>query len=163
MQEFTKANPEVLFFILVMGFFIFGRLLIRQLMDLRKRLKNNKLYKQKMVEVEEMKKRGEYHDWVKLPVGATEAHVCSKTGYCPTIDGFFPQEYLDYHLKRKTMNDEFDNFREAEMTKLVSKYSLGREVLEEIAEDIYSIKKNFTLSQLENLTKELRTSIDEKE
>jgi len=167
MIEVIKNNPEmaILFVLFLIGFIFFSKTLINNFKRLLEQLQNSKEYNKKMKEVDEMKANGDLHEWISLPVrlNGQEAYVCRKTGFCPTIEGFVPMSYIQLWESRQKQLEEWEIFRQRKMEDLVQKHNLPIQKLEELSDDIYAIKRDFKVSEMERGIKEILSIVERSE
>jgi len=158
-------NSQVGFYItfcivsVLMGYFLFkvSSKIVDIILDIRKKQKNNEIYKEKMKEVDDMKARGDHHEWIEIPIDYKNTLVCKKTGYCPHNNGFLPKGYIDNHLEKLKLEKEFNVYKDVKLKELAKEYSLSIEDIEELSTKVYSIKKEFSLSKMNHLIDELRS------
>jgi len=119
----------------------------------------NKMYKKMMAEVVEMKKNGDFHDWVTIDVDDGEkARVCRKTGYYPTLDGFFPLSYVERKLREENEKLEYAKFKSDSLSKIASSFGLKMEEIDAITTEIIAIPQKYTVGKLQKLEDELKNT-----
>ena len=128
-------------------------------------LKNYKIIKLKREIIEngkkkvaEMKAAGEYHEWIDVFLGDEERNVCKKTGYCPSLDGFIPMQYIEMHLQKLKLEEEYQEFRLGKINEIAEEMNLTNEEVEKFADRIYSIKKDFHILKLTKLAEGLKSN-----
>lgn len=122
----------------------------------KKVLNNKKQFQKKQKELEQMRDRGEQHDWVTIEAGDGPMLVCKKTGYAPRLKGFVPVEAVNTYLLWAEREEEYKLFRNARVTSLARELGLSETKMEEVVEKIFAMKKDFTLLQLDKLKQELQ-------
>ena len=136
----------------------YGRILsiIDFFKDIKIRRQMNKKYEEKYEKVLEMKKNGEYHEWIDMSVnhpieGRVTTHVCKKTGYAPEFESFVSLESIDKIIKSKQKEEEFQKYKE----KKLEEYSLeyGIKDIESVYEKMITIKKEFHIQKMEDFKK----------
>jgi len=157
MDEWAKILLNI--FILY-GWFVIGRMLIHVIISGALKLKNlivtEKSFNKKMKIVERMKKDGEYHDWIPVMVGLKQYHVCQKTGWCPTIEGFISMEYVETCKKLRKEEEDYKEYRDNKVKDLAAKHSISLEDMEKLMESVFDIKKQWALLKIERLQEEAK-------
>ena len=119
----------------------------------------SKKLREKKKEVEKMKEGGDHHEWIEMPVGYQNRHVCKKTGYCPDLDDFIPMSSVELHLSKLETEKKWKDYKEEKLSKMASEYKIDFCDMEEIAEEIYKMKQMFSVQQM----KEYLESVDMKD
>ena len=109
---------------------------------------NNKAIDEKHKQRDEMLARGEIHEWMKVVYGFDEVLVCKKTGWCPTLEVYFTIEFMREQESRIKTSEELKQYTEQKMNELAQRYGTSPSTMDQIADDIYSIKKNFFLEKM---------------
>lgn len=138
-------NVLMYLIVFVTGFltvFAVDKLLIVYYNFKQNRLKN-KEFKRRTKEMEEMLSRGEVHEWVELYIGDTAVLICRKTGWCPTIKGFFNVKDVEYSLKEKEERKLFADFVEKELEKISLNNEIGFDKVNKVYQEILSLPDNF--------------------
>ena len=157
-----KINGNLLIMILLLGM-VFGSIMefllhniFTQFSKIKMILDNNKEYKIRKEEVRQMKEKGEFHEWVTVLTPSGEMMVCKKTGWCPDFEGFVPINMITAYLEKIKMEKEYKEFRNARVLELANELKLGIIEMEEIVEKVFSIKKDFTVNRLKELSADLK-------
>lgn len=143
------SGEQAIFYLILFPFFLIIFLMVflkakSIFKNVMKVMSHNKKYKIMMKEVEDMKARGEFHDWVNIPITETEnAYVCRKTGYCPSMGGFFDLKYIEKFIKLKEEKDEYDYFKSEEMAKIAMSFGLSLEEVYSITDEINDIPNQY--------------------
>jgi len=116
---------------------------------------NNKEFKSRIEAVKEMKAAGDFHDWISISLGMKEVMVCRKTGYCPKEDSFISLVYIKQYEEAQKREEEYIEFKKERMTQISNKYGISLEETERLVEQIFEIKKDFTIKKLADLQDEL--------
>ena len=130
--------------------------IITQVQHLKAIFENNREFKAKEAAVAKMKAGGDMHEWISVPLNGAMTHVCKKTGYVPSINGFLPMQYINQYLENLKAEEEYKVFRADRIYKIAQKYDLDVPKTEEIVEKIFSMKKDFALMRIERLQKEMQ-------
>jgi hypothetical protein len=117
--------------------------------------RNNAEFAKKQAEVEKMKANGDFHEWVSIPSVNGTMLVCKKTGYTPSLNGFVPVEMIASYLERVKREEEYKEFRNARVAALAQELNFDLPKMERIVEQIFSMKKDFTVLKLEQLSQDL--------
>ena len=118
---------------------------------------NNKEFKRRMKNKNDMQAKGDGHEWINIPYGTEEVMVCKKTGWSPTLNAFLSMEYVNMWLKRQEREKEYQAYREEKMILLAEKHGINKEKMEEIAEGIFAIKQSFHVKKMKQAVKEMRS------
>ena len=118
-------------------------------------LDNNKLFAKKTAEMEEMKVRGELHEWVKVQTAGGQMLVCKKTGWCPDLQGFVSLELVEEYFTKIKAQEEYKEYRDLRVAELAKELDFDIQKMEDVVERIFSIKKDFHLNKAIKLTNEL--------
>jgi len=116
----------------------------------------NRQFKTRMDAMDKMKADGDFHEWIYVPSTTGELMVCKKTGWCPSLKGFFPMQNIKQHLADKQADEDYKVFRAARVEKLSKRLNLAIWDMEQVVEEVFSIKKDFTLIRLTKLQEELK-------
>ena len=150
---FYLILSPVALIVILMALVSFKRVVVRML----RLISHNKSYKIMMKKVEDMKKNGEFHVWVSLPVNQKEsAYVCTKTGYCPTLGGFFDLKYVNKAIKKKEEKDLYVKFKKEKIIAIALNFKLTAEEVEEITNQIVSIPQQYAIDKLQKSENELK-------
>ncbi len=122
-------------------------------------------YKNKAKAVEEMKSRGEHHEWLFIPQkDGTSVHVCRKTGFVPSIDGFVPLDILEKSIKlfeqQKDVQKRCDEFLENRKKELRERFGISVNNFNLLFEDILKIEHDFTALETERLQNEIKNKVE---
>lgn len=126
-------------------------------------LETNKKFEQKQKVVDEMKSKGEFHEWQELPTPEGNLLVCVKTGWCPSANGFIDIERINSYLTSQKIQKEYKAYRDERVRLLAEKYNYPILTMEQLVEDIFSIKKDFHLLKLNELQQEFFTKAEDVE
>ena len=122
-------------------------------------LANDKLFKQKQQEVADMRPKGVFHEWFDMPKGdGNTIIVCKKTGWCPSLKGFVPMSRIEAYLAAVKAEEEYKVFRNGRVAELAIKMNLDNQQVEKFVEDVFSIKKDYTLMKIKELQQELQAN-----
>ncbi|HLD91614.1 MAG TPA: hypothetical protein VI911_11505 [Patescibacteria group bacterium] len=113
--------------------------------------KNNKEFKKRSKEVEEMKANGDLPEWVTLPIYGKDTHVCKKTGYCPSLECFINIDYIKTVLYMRARKAELAKLFNEGVVDLASKHGVDTAMVIAIAEGIDQIKENIGIKYEEKL------------
>jgi len=127
---------------------------IRTLMNILAIKKNNKMVNSKMKQVEEMKANGEFHEWINMTIGLKNVHVCKKTGFCPSMNGFVPMDQVKLHLMKLEEEKEYEVFKGEKLKIIANKYNIKD--IDNLYDEIFSIKKDFCISKMDKFIKEIK-------
>lgn len=141
---FTLAN--------VLEVFSSFRALFVSIMTKRKMFKELKARKEKLLA------DGETHQWVEVttPDNKSKIIVCEKTGWVPSKNGFLPLASVEALKSADKMEKDYSDFKEKRMKEIAENNGLSRDQLESICTDVVSIKKDFTLNNINNFLTELK-------
>jgi len=112
-------------------------------------LARSKAFRKKQKEVEDMKARGEVHEWVTISIPGLGGNmmVCRKTGYVPSKKGFLPIEVIQRHEKtqafEKKIQKEYDEFKNERFSSISKDYDIPMEKMEDLMDKICSIYNDF--------------------
>lgn len=130
--------------------------IITNVQKLKVILNNNKEFQKRQKEVEEMRAKGEVHDWVTVETADGAMLVCKKTGYVPRLKAFVPLEAINSYLLKLEREEQYKLFRNARVASLAKELGLNETKMEEVVEKIFAMKKDFTLLQLDKLKQEMQ-------
>jgi hypothetical protein len=116
---------------------------------------NNKEFAKKQAEVAKMKANGDFHEWVSIPSTGGTMLVCKKTGYVPSLNGFVPVEMVTSYLNKVEREKDYKIYRDLRVMALANQHGMHLESMERLVEDIFSIKKDFSVLQLTKLSEDL--------
>lgn len=140
----------------------FYNLTIRSIRKYSALMQNQKKYEEKMKEKEEMQARGEYHEWVTIPIGAQEVMVCKKTGYCPSRNSFFDVKGVQRIVAEQELAKRYEVHREEKIKLLASMYGLSIEDLENLADELFTMKKDFYVKHMTQELDKMKSQANEK-
>lgn len=159
-------SSNVVFLILGAFLGVFTLLALSVLKTISKQLKsrydNNKMFKEEHKKVENFKKNGGLHKWIKIPVmdphsgKIAEMHVCELTGYCPTIEGFIPLSEIKRVQTARKNEEEYQTFKKQETEAIRQYYGIEKEDIEGLVERVLSLKKNFSIKKMNEFREELK-------
>lgn len=119
----------------------------------------NKAFKQKQQELATFKKNGNFHEWVLIPVNDTETgYVCRKTGYYPTLEGFFPSTYIEKHLKEQVEKIAYAKFKSERMSEIAVAFGLKLDEMDALTQEFIAIPQQYAVGKLQFLQDELKTT-----
>ena len=151
------------FFLIVSVTFI--HFLKRSIMIMRhdKKIRNEVKKRKKMIA--DMKERGELHEWITIQQKDLkgEVHnlnVCKKTGWCPQFQQFFQMPYVEAEMARQEYKKQYEEYRDAHVEILATKFRHSREEMEEIVESVFDIKKQFALLWIKERNAEVQIEQD---
>jgi len=148
-------NSSVELFLLIVGAVCYYEFIIKYLIGvtlkdfkkLKVLLNARARYKKKLKNLNDMKKRGEFHKWIDLRVNGKTYLVCEKTGWCPEIKGFFDikyiQEQTSYDKKRKKIEDQLSSYKKEKMKDMIKRYNLSFNDLNNIVDEVLKIEEEF--------------------
>lgn len=139
--------------------------LIRLIKDLKKSHINNKLFHQKKQEVQNMKDKGEVHEWINLPTIRGQKLVCKKTGWCPELEGFISKTAIDRHLtntkRQEETEKEYQIFRDNRVTELSIYYNLDEETVSGIMSEAFKARQEFFVDKIKEEQELMEKQIEE--
>lgn len=139
------------------GLLHFGKKSYQSFLVFKQVYNNNKLFKKKQKEREEMLANGELHEWVSYPVSAMkEVNVCRKTGWCPEYKAFFDTREIDHNEKLKELKVEYESYKDDKIAQLANKYNLSFMEAKEFFTTCYQIKKDFYVANLKKVSEEMK-------
>lgn len=116
---------------------------------------NNRQFARKQAAVDEMKSRGEMHEWATVATPNGDIMVCKKTGWSPDLKGFVPVEAVTSYLNKIKVEEEYKEYRNKRVEELAKEIGLSLDKTEEIVEKVFSIKKDFHVDRISKLSNEL--------
>lgn len=147
--------------IILLAYLAYGRMVeIKRLIGhIKKTRKMNKVYEDRMKAVEEMKAKGEHHEWIQMAIshpteGPINTHVCKKTGYAPHIESFISMDHVKRVVQARKDEEEFQAFKEKKLEEYALKYGIGE--VEEVYEKMITIKRDFKLKKMEDFKNEIK-------
>jgi hypothetical protein len=127
-------------------------------------MNHKKLHKEMTKGVEDMKKNGGFHEWIQMPISATEkAYVCKKTGFCPTHDAFVSPENVKNFLREQANTERYDKFKSQKLTIIAAAFGLKLDEIDTITKEIIAIPQQYTVGRLQELEDELKATGKEKD
>lgn len=121
-----------------------------------------KLFKEKTAKMEKFKADGGLHDWIKIAVSPTEeVYVCKHTGWCPSLKGFYPMEYVETIIKQREEAVIFERYKSDQLSSLASRFDLSLDEMDDLYTSVMAIKVNYKIERLGELVKELRDKKNE--
>jgi hypothetical protein len=160
-------DANILTIILLMGMvstLVFQKLIsniVKAISDIKAVNAQNREFKARMAEMDKMKTNGDFHEWIYLPSTAGEIMVCKKTGWCPSVKGFFSTKLINQHLADKQAEEDYKVFRNKRVLQLATDIGKNFSETEKIVEAVFSIKKDFTLLRLTKLQEDLKGKTNE--
>lgn len=115
----------------------------------------NKKFNELQKKVDEMKASGDMHQWMTMVIMGQEVMVCEKTGWAPSLNGFLPMHMIEAYKKESNAAKEYEQFRNARIQLIASENQMTIPQVERLVEQVFSIKKDFTLQRIEKLQKEM--------
>ena len=95
------------------------------------------------------------HQWMTMVIMGQEVMVCEKTGWAPSLNGFLPMHMIEAYKKESNAAKEYEQFRNARIQLIASENQMTIPQVERLVEQVFSIKKDFTLQRIEKLQKEM--------
>ncbi len=124
---------------------------------------NNKEFYARIQAKEEMKVKGDFHNWIKIPCEmGEEMLVCSKTGWCPSKDAFLSMEYVNKWIQQKKLDEEYQAFRKIRVETLAEAWEMTVPQLEGLINEIFKIKQDFHTQKMEKSITEMKKVIGDK-
>lgn len=154
-------NEQVMtiLFVIGIGFGLFGRFLLDNIQTYWNKLvkiyKNNKDFKELQDSVDQMREKGEMHDWMEMNLGTTKALVCKKTGWCPSQGGFLPMSIINQYIENLKTEEEYQEFRNARVQLIAHENNLTVPATERVVEQVFAMKKDFFLQRISKLQQEM--------
>jgi len=121
-----------------------------------------KLYEQKMREKDDMREKGDLHEWVSIPFGTDELLVCRKTGWCPERKSFIELHYIKMQEEKRKLDAEYKVHRDEKVKKLAKEHSLSLDDMESLVESVFDMKKQFFLKHMDRSIKEMQEKANER-
>ena len=121
-----------------------------QLRGIVKRGNDNREFKRRMKEKDEMIANGDFHEWVEVlkgGPGGEMVRVCKKTGWCPSVDGFVSKEYINRYLLLKADKEEYIKYWDENLERLSKKHSLTVEELRALMVELKLINEDFNIKK----------------
>jgi len=119
-------------------------------------------WKKRKQEVADMKESGEMHDWMNVPDGmGGEMHVCRKTGYCPTHDGFLSKEQLKLYEAKEMLKQQREEAQQAMLETLSSETGMSKETIEMIVERMKEAPERARAEYAKSIVSMISNVIDE--
>jgi hypothetical protein len=113
-------------------------------------------HKLMMDNLEDFRKKGGVHDWVEVSIGGKKQYACSKTGYCPLLNGFVSPAYVRNIKTNATLEKDMLAFVESKKAEIGMKYGISVENLTVLMDEVYSIKKDFALKRMNTFLEDLK-------
>lgn len=148
MIDYIKNAIDIIFILLVPFLFVF---LVRGVWNQIKNIRRNK---KNLERLEAQKCKGP-HSWVKMPILGQEVRVCKECCYSADLDGYVKREFLNAHLRELEFKNALEEYSKKRKTEIAEKFRLFDFELEQLEDEIYSIKKDFTIQWLEKNLKEI--------
>ena len=154
------------FYTLTLVFGVFAFFIIkRNIQKIMFIMKNNKLFRSKEEARQKMLEKGDLHDWKQYDYfgnGKMMLRICRKTGWCPETKSYFDLNVLAALDRTEKQKEEQKKFRDSRMQQLSEKYNVTLEKMEEIAEDVFKIKKDWHIQLMNKTMDELKEQFGEK-
>lgn len=115
----------------------------------------NKEFSELQKKVDEMKAKGDMHKWMTMVIMGKEVMVCENTGWAPSLNGFLPIRMIEAYKQELNAAKEYEQFRNARIELIASENQMTIPQVERLVEQVFSIKKDFTLQRIEKLQKEM--------
>lgn len=142
MQEFLNTFLQMKWYdVLLLIFLPF--ILITSLRGLVRGYKKFKSLKKEIKELEENKCKGP-HDWIDMNIMGKKTHVCKTCCFVPDFNAFAKRMYVNGELKARQFQSELEEYRKVKIKEMSENFSLEPDVIEDIANSVFSIKKDFT-------------------
>ena len=142
----------------ILGLIALNVFLFRMLRNVYRTVKftinTDKQVKAKMKAKEDMLERGEKHDWIKIPLGTKEYLFCRKTGWSPDLNGFLDMNFIKKHDRKIKEEEGYQAFRNERVKRMAEERGVSLDDMEEIVEQVFSIKKDFAILRIEKKQKE---------
>lgn len=153
MQEVTEflKNFNYIDLALILGTIYVGYLTLNNFLSFRRRYKS---HKKRIEELEAQKCEGA-HEWMDMYLMGKTTHVCKKCNYAPAFEGYVKKEFVQAELERVKFDEEMEKFKTQRIEELAAKFFMEVEDLKLVAEEIISIKKDFTIQYLDKKMKEI--------
>lgn len=136
--------------------------LIRIYKRYAKSQEQSKLYKSMMKKVEEMKAKGDFHEWIPVPFSPTETvYACKSTGYVPSKEGFFPLSHIKDILRQKEEKEAYAAFKNEKLLEIAKSFGLKMDEMDSIVNEIIAIPQEYAVEKLQVLEDELKTKAAE--
>ena len=139
---------DIIFILIVPFFFVFV------VKGVWKQIKDIRRTKRHLEKLEAQRCEGP-HSWVKMPILGQEIHVCKECCYSGDVDGYVKREFLNAHLKELEFKNALEEYSKKRKTEIAEKFRLFDFELEQLENEIYSIKKDFTVQWLEKSLEEM--------
>ena len=126
-------------------------------------LSARKISNQRRLEYESMEKNKcvGAHSWVSMRVRGGDTHVCKDCGFVPAYDAFVPRASLNAELETVKFRKKFEEYRESKLKEIAEKNGISSEQADSIAQDIFNIKKQFSIDYISQKVKELKEKSQE--
>jgi len=148
---------DIVFVLAVPFFFVF---VVRGLWQ---QIKYVKKIKQNRDNLEAQKCIGP-HTWVKMPIMGQEVHVCKECCWSSSFQTYVKKEFVNAHLKEQEFKNALEEYSKKRKVEIAEKFRLFDFELEQLENEIYSIKKDFVVEWLEKSLEEvLKEEKEEKE
>lgn len=113
-----------------------------------------KKFKQEKAELEANKCKGA-HNWIQMEIMGEKTHVCRDCYWSPKHEEFVRKMFVDAEIEHQKFLEELDKYKQKRIEELAAKYFMEPDDLKIVAEEILSIKKDFTTQHLDKKLKEL--------
>lgn len=124
------------------------RITMDAIVEIKEKLENEKIFKEKSKEVEAMKKEGGHHKWMEMAIGTKTHLVCENTGWCPELEGFVNMPYIEQIKKQKAEHQKYLEYRKTRIKELAKKYRIGFKSVEHIVDSAFDIKKQWAIQKI---------------
>lgn len=155
------TNEEVMAILLLIGVGIglFSSVLINNIRINWEKLKtihqNNKKFAALQKNVDDMRAKGELHEWQEIMTMQGKMLVCAKTGWCPTLKGFLPLQVIQQQLEHAKAEEEYKEFRAARIQLIAHERNMTTAEVERLVEQIFTMKKDFYVQRVAKLQQEM--------
>ncbi len=116
-------------------------------------------FRKRMKTVVEMKAAGDFHEWITMAVSINppkNAKVCKKTGFCPELYGFFDVKYVQDIAKAQEKAREYNLYKNRRLADIALELKMDFDDFMALIDRVNSIPKDYTVSKLDDLQKELK-------
>lgn len=101
------------------------------------------------------------HTWIKMPIMGQEVHVCKECCWSSSFQTYVKKEFVNAYLKEQEFKNALEEYSKKRKTEIAEKFRLFDFELEQLENEIYSIKKDFTIQWLEKSIEEMKAEKEE--
>lgn len=142
-------NIKVLELILGMGTAYFVINVTRKWLKTIKKINQIKKERQELEE----KKCKDTHNWFEMEIMGEKTHVCRDCYWTPKHETFVKKFYVKAEIERMEFEKNLQKYKTQKIEELAAKYFMEPDDLKIVAEEILSIKKDFSIKYLEEYLK----------